>query len=93
VHHLAIAGNVPLAQVVRWLVALAPDGVIEFVPKSDPMVQRLLSLREDIFVDYSEATFVQAIEAHARIEATATVPGTGRRLYRYSRPRVAAGAA
>jgi ribosomal protein L11 methylase PrmA len=85
VHHLAIAGNVPLPQVADWLVSLAPSGVLEFVPKSDPMVQRLLSLREDIFPDYDEAAFVRAIEARGDVVATATVPGTGRRLFRFRR--------
>jgi len=52
VHHLVIGCNIPLAEVVKWLVGLAPRGVIEFVPKSDPMVQQLFAFREDIFSDY-----------------------------------------
>ena len=85
VHHLAIAGNVPLPRVVDWLVGLAPRGVIEFVPKSDPMVQRLLALREDIFPSYGEEDFVRALEARAAIITQATVPGTGRRLFGFER--------
>jgi len=83
VHHLSIAGNVPLARVVQWLVSLAPRGVVEFVPKSDPMVQRLLALREDIFPDYDEGAFVRALEERSEIVATASVPGTGRRLFQF----------
>jgi hypothetical protein len=85
VHHLAIAGNVPLVQVVDWLLELAPRGVVEFVPKSDPMVARLLALREDVFPDYDEQSFVQALSTRADIVADATVPGTGRRLFRFER--------
>jgi ribosomal protein L11 methylase PrmA len=85
VHHLSIAGNVPLPQVVGWLVSLAPRGVIEFVPKGDPMVQRLLALREDIFPDYAEDAFVRALESRARIVARETVPGTGRVLFGFER--------
>jgi ribosomal protein L11 methylase PrmA len=85
VHHLAIAGNVPLPRVVEWLVSLAPNGIIEFVPKADPMVQRLLALREDIFPDYNEEPFVQALSARATVVSEATVPGTGRRLFRFAR--------
>ena len=48
VHHLAIGRNIPLPFVVEWLVGLAPRGVVEFVPKSDLMVQRMLRLRRDI---------------------------------------------
>ena len=70
VHHLAIGRNVPLEEVVAWLVGLAPNGIVEFVPKSDPMVQRLLRLREDIFDDYSEETFSQHLQARAKDRAS-----------------------
>ena len=85
IHHLAISSNIPLARAVDWLVALAPQGVIEFVPKSDPMVQTLLALREDIFADYSEQTFADALQARARIVKRQTVSATGREMFWYSR--------
>ena len=54
-HHLAIGRNIPLPQVVSWLTSLAPTGVIEFVEKSDPTIQRMLALREDILHGYTVA--------------------------------------
>ena len=32
-HHLAIAKNIPLDQVIKWITSLAPKGLIEFVPR------------------------------------------------------------
>jgi ribosomal protein L11 methylase PrmA len=84
-HHLAIRRNIPLPDLVGWLVRLAPQGVVEFVPKSDPMVQQMLSLRTDIFPDYSEEAFLTSIEASARIVAAQPGSASGRRLIRYSR--------
>jgi ribosomal protein L11 methylase PrmA len=84
-HHLAIGRNVPLDQLVAWLVALAPRGIIEFVQKSDPMVQRLLALREDIFEDYSTDTFEAALNSKARIVSAEQVSASGRTLYSYER--------
>ncbi len=52
VHHLAIGRNVPLSMVSRLMARLAPNLVLEWVPKEDPMVRRLLAAREDIFDDY-----------------------------------------
>src|SRR5690606_8929642 len=66
-HHLAIAHNVPLAQVVEWITSMAPAGVIEFVPKSDPTVVKMLALREDIFPDYTEEAFATALARCGRI--------------------------
>jgi ribosomal protein L11 methylase PrmA len=85
VHHLAIGRNVPLARVTDWLVATAPVGVVEFVPKSDPMIQRMLRLRDDIFDDYSEEHFLAAVGRRARIVKSAVVSASGRRLVWYDR--------
>ena len=84
-HHLAIARNVPLAETLGWIAGLAPCGVVEFVPKSDPTVQQMLSLREDIFEDYDERHFVAMLSRHARIVRDETVSDTGRRLFWYDR--------
>jgi ribosomal protein L11 methylase PrmA len=84
-HHLAIGRNVPLDQLVAWLVSLAPKGIIEFVQKSDPTVQQLLALREDIFSDYDAARFEAALRSKARIVAAEQVSAQGRTLYSYER--------
>ena len=80
VHHLAIAHNIPLPQIVNWIINLAPTGIIEFVPKSDPMVQSLLCRREDIFSDYTNEHFSNYVERTAIIVNTITVSSTGRTL-------------
>jgi len=85
VHHLAIARNIPLDEVVAWLVGLAPNGIIEFVPKSDPMVQRLLQLREDIFDNYTEEVFSKHLQDKAEIVRVVDVSATGRRLFWFAR--------
>jgi ribosomal protein L11 methylase PrmA len=84
-HHLAIGRNIPLPELLNWLTSLAPNGVIEFVPKSDPMVKYMLSFREDIFQDYTEERFLSSLEAIARIVETEEVSSSGRRLIRYTR--------
>jgi ribosomal protein L11 methylase PrmA len=85
VHHLAIARNIPLDQVVGWLMGLAPAGVIEFVPKSDAMVQRLLQLRKDIFTDYNQEAFLNVVRSFGRIIRSETVSQSGRLLVWYQR--------
>ena len=84
-HHLAIGRNVPLPQVVDWLVRIAPTGIIEFVPKDDETVRRMLALREDIFPDYSEETFAAALSKLARIEKREIISESGRTLFVYDR--------
>jgi hypothetical protein len=81
VHHLAISNNVPLEGVARFLHRLGSWLVIEFVPKSDSQVQRLLAAREDIFVDYDEAGFEAAFGPWFERMAVEPIPGSARRLY------------
>ncbi len=85
IHHLAIAKNVPLSQLVEWLVEIAPQGVIEFIPKNDPTVKKMLSLREDIFSDYSQDNFEHILQEKAKIVKKATVSKCGRCLYWFKR--------
>lgn len=85
IHHVAISGNVPLDRVLAWLTSLAPRGVIEFIPKSDPMVVELLRLREDIFRDYNEEQFVRSLQQRARIVASGTVSASGRKMFAFER--------
>jgi ribosomal protein L11 methylase PrmA len=85
IHHLAISRNVPLDQLLDWITRLAPRGVIEFVPKSDPMVQSLLRYREDIFPDYTKETFLNYLDRSAKITNTEIVSSTGRLLVAYTR--------
>ena len=84
-HHMVIGRNVPLPQAVDWLVSLAPTGVIEFVPKTDPMVQHMLSAREDIFADYTEAHFCQCLAQRATLVRSERISDTGRAVFQYER--------
>lgn len=85
VHHLAIGNNVPLARVADFFAALAPYVIVEFVPKSDSQVQRLLASREDIFEDYLEAGFENALGYHFDPVAKEPIDGSERTLYLFKR--------
>jgi ribosomal protein L11 methylase PrmA len=87
IHHIVIGRNVPLDMAVEWITGLAPVGIIEFPPKDDPMVQRLLMLRQDIFPDYTEEAFLASINARARVVGSRHVSENGRLLVWYERPQ------
>ncbi|SMF77288.1 class I SAM-dependent methyltransferase [Allosphingosinicella indica] len=85
IHHITIGRNVPLDMAVRWIVDMAPAGIIEFPDKADPMVQSLLAQRPDIFPDYSDANFAKLLGDQARIVKTAQVNDGTRTLYWFDR--------
>ena len=85
IHHLVIGRNIPLDYFAGWLVSLAPEGIVEFVPKNDPMVQVLLQNREDIFTNYTLENFEQALSQHAQIKRSDVITEDGRTLIHFIR--------
>lgn len=81
VHHLAIGGNVPLPSIGAFFARVCRHLVIEFVPREDSQVQRMLTLREDVFSGYSQAAFERAFCEKFRIIRTTPIEGTVRTLY------------
>jgi len=85
IHHLAIGNNVPLEHVAAFLARLSDHLVIEWVPKEDSQVQRLLASREDVFPDYREDFFGAAFGAHYRERNREPIRDSARVLYCCSR--------
>jgi hypothetical protein len=81
VHHLAISNNVPLPSIAKLLASITKWLVIEFVPKSDSQVARLLATRQDIFTEYDQHGFEEAFARYFTIEKTIQVPDSHRILY------------
>ena len=81
IHHLAISNNVPLIDVANYLAELGEHLVIEFVPKSDSQVKRLLASRVDIFPEYTELGFEAAFDQLFEILEKAPVLGSERSIY------------
>jgi len=81
IHHLAIGNNLPLERLAGFFSQLGSWLIIEFVPKSDPQVQRMLSSRRDIFPDYTPETFERVFAAYYHIRRSEAIRESERRLY------------
>ncbi len=81
IHHLAIANNVPLGQVAEFFAGCGEWLIVEFVPKSDSQVQKLLRSRVDIFNEYTRSDFEKAFSQWYTINQSSTVRDSERWLY------------
>jgi hypothetical protein len=81
IHHLAISNNVPLPQLADFFAETGKWLVIEFVPKSDSQVKKLLASREDIFPMYTRTGFEEAFQKRFRIREAVDVNESERVLY------------
>jgi hypothetical protein len=81
IHHLAIGNNVPLDRAARFFARAGRALLIEFVPKTDSQVKRLLVTREDIFDRYTPEEFERAFAGYFEIRRRVPVTGSTRILY------------
>ncbi len=81
IHHLSISNNLPFQRVARYFRELGRQLIIEFVPKTDPQVKRLLRSRKDIFESYDQETFEAAFSEQFAIVDRHAVGSDGRVLY------------
>ena len=88
VHHLAISNNVPFEKIAEFLYNTCSSLIIEFVPKADSQVQRLLSTREDIFPDYKQQVFEQEFERYFTVQSCAGIKDSERILYLMQRSQM-----
>lgn len=85
VHHLAISNNLPFEMIAQYFSQFGPWLVIEFVPKSDSQVQKLLATRKDVFPNYHEDAFKDAFGVSYRLVEKSKIRGTKRTLYLFKR--------
>lgn len=81
IHHLAISNNLPLEKIAAFLSSICRYLIIEFVPKEDSQVQRLLATREDIFPNYTYPGFEAAFKQFFDIQHSVKITDSNRTLY------------
>ena len=78
---VVIGRNIPLDDFVDWLAQFGAEGILEFVGREDPMVERLFRNRRDQVCDYSTATAGAVIERYFGAGTHETLAAGTRTLY------------
>jgi ribosomal protein L11 methylase PrmA len=81
IHHLLISNNVPIQQLAKFFYRICHWLIIEFIPKDDSQVQRLLASREDIFTQYTLEQFETLFQNYFEIIQTQEIEDSQRRIY------------
>lgn len=81
IHHLSISNNVPLKKIADFFRKVSRFLIIEFIPKGDSQVQKLLSTREDIFPGYTQQAFEKEFNKFFMIKDFAQIKNSQRVLY------------
>jgi hypothetical protein len=81
IHHLVIGKNISLEMIAEYLSGVAPQLLIEFVPREDPKVQQMLASRHDVFESYTMDNFEFYFGNYFDIKKKEKIAGTSRSLY------------
>jgi hypothetical protein len=81
IHHLAISNNLPFSMIAEFFARICQSLIIEFVPKEDSQVQRLLATREDIFPNYTQVDFEKEFGRWFTVTGKEPVKGSKRTVY------------
>lgn len=85
-HHLRISGNIPLRAILEWFHSMgASHLLVEFIPKTDPMVHQLLKNRDDVYDDYTVETFAEGCARQFAIVEKRGLPESGREIFHLAR--------
>lgn len=81
IHHLAISNNVPIEKLASFFHESGKWLIIEFIPKSDSQVRRLLTNRIDIFDTYNLTDFETIFKNKFIIKEKVQIKQSERFLY------------
>jgi len=81
IHHLAISNNLPFDLIAEYFSKICSSLIIEFVPKNDSQVQRILASRKDIFSDYTKESFEESFIKFFTIIEQTPIKDSKRTLY------------
>lgn len=81
IHHLAISNNLPLKKIASFFNDICNYLIIEFVPKSDSQVKKLLESRVDVFNEYDQNHFEEALGEYFDIAAKKQIIDSERTIY------------
>jgi hypothetical protein len=80
-HHLAIGNNVPFDKISDLFASMTDYLIIEFVPKADVQVARLLITKKDIFSSYTLDDFTRTFSLDFEILERFELSKSGRILF------------
>ena len=81
IHHLVISNNLPFGVIAEFFSDICNSLIIEFVPKNDSQVKKLLATREDVFSNYNQKDFETEFAKYFDIKKAEKISDSERTLY------------
>lgn len=80
IHHLRIGNNTPFSHMADFFSSCGNNLIVEFIPKEDSQIKRMLENREDIFPDMNIEAFTRSFEPIFELKEKLPVPDSTRTM-------------
>ena len=74
-----------MEEAILWICSFGKEGVIEFVPKNDPTVLKMMQIKKDIFQDYNFENFLKILTVNNTIIRQEKITDSGIFLVSFKR--------
>ena len=81
VHHLTISNNIPLPNVAKYFNEIGKNLIVEYAPKTDLNVKKLVAAKEAVHHEYSEEEFEKCFKKYFRIIEKTKIIDSERIMY------------
>ncbi len=81
IHHLVISNNIPFENIAKLFFKLSPYLIIEFVPKSDTMVKKLLLTKKNDYNTYNKNNFEKIFSKYYKVISSKKILNSERIIY------------
>jgi len=85
IHHLVISNNLSFSKIVEFFAGICRNLIIEFIPKDDSKVTKMLQTRMDVFPHYSKKYFEHEFSKKFKIRRTININHSKRTIYLMSK--------
>ena len=85
IHHLVIGKNIPLYEVLNFIIKLSKKGLVEFIPNDDEMVKRMKMFKTKDYDDYNLENFLKFLREKCNIVKVHDLKGSKRKIIYYEK--------
>ena len=85
VHHLVISKNIPLYEVLNFIIKLSKKGLVEFIPNDDEMVKRMKMFKTKAYDDYNLENFLKILNKNCNTVKVHELKGSKRKIIYYEK--------
>ena len=85
IHHFVFQNNVSLTQALKMIINLGKKGIVEYIPKNDEMLKKMIDRKTTYHHDHNLKDFEQILNKSTIFQKKEIIKKNGRILFYYEK--------